>query len=100
MSLPPPLPPARRVSPTPAPASRPADDAGGEPVREDGHRGDRNEREEGGLGEDAVHRLEKEGASELEKGQSQQRDIEDQVEDTGDVKAGRAVPAGTGAGCG
>lgn len=56
--------------------------------------------EEGGLGEDAVHRLEEEGASELEKGQSQQRDIEDQVEDTGDVKAGRAVPAGTGAGCG
>jgi len=65
-----------------------ADDAGSEPVREDGRRGDRNEREEGGLGEDAVHRLEEERASELEKSQSQQRDIEDQVEDTGDVKAG------------
>ena len=47
-----------------------------------------SEREEGGLGEDAVHRLEEERASELKKGQSQQRDIEDQIEDTGDVKAG------------
>lgn len=65
-----------------------------------GTEGDRNEREEGGLGEDAVHCLEEERASELEKSQSQQRDIEDQVEDTGDVKAGRAVPAGTGAECG
>ena len=65
-----------------------ADDAGGEPIREDGHRRDRNEREEGGLGEDAVHRFEEERASELEKGQSQQWDIEDQVEDAGDVKAG------------
>ena len=46
------------------------------------------------MGENAVHRLEEERPSELAEGQDEQRQVEKQVEDTGNIKASGQIQPG------